>query len=53
MTTVRLQNLQHDFILPLGQLFAPWGGGGGDGSIPLGPMTATMPGEDLNTGTGG
>jgi hypothetical protein len=56
MTTVRLQNLQHEFILPLGQLFAPWGdggGGGGDGTIPLGPMTATMPGEDLNTGTGG
>jgi hypothetical protein len=56
MTTVRLQNLQHQFILPLGQLFAPWGdggGGGGDGTIPLGPMTATMPGEDLNTGTGG
>jgi hypothetical protein len=55
MTTVRLQNLQHDFILPLGQLFAPWGngGGGGNGNIPLGPMTATMPGEDLNTGTGG
>jgi len=56
MTTVRLQNLEHEFILPLGQLFAPWGdggGGGGDGSIQLGPMTATMPGEDLNTGTGG
>jgi hypothetical protein len=55
MTTVRLQNLQHQFILPLGQLFAPWGdgGGGGNGNIPLGPMTATMPGEDLNTGTGG
>jgi hypothetical protein len=56
MTTVRLQNLQHELILPLGQLFAPWGdggGGGGNGDIPLGPMTATMPGEDLNTGTGG
>ena len=54
MTTVRLQNLQHEFILPLGQLFAPWGGGGGGaGTVPLGPMTATMPGEDLNTGTGG
>jgi hypothetical protein len=56
MTTVRLQNLQHEFILPLGELFAPWGnggGGGGNGNIPLGPMTATMPGEDLNTGTGG
>lgn len=54
MTTVRLQNVQHQLILPIGQLFAPWGGGGGgNGSIPLGPMTATMPGEDLNTGTGG
>jgi len=56
MTTVRLQNLQHEFILPLGELFAPWGnggGGGGNGNIPLGPMTATMPGEDLNAGTGG
>ena len=54
MTSVRLQNLEHEFILPIGQLFAPWGGGGGgDGTIPLGPMTATMPGEDLNTGTGG
>ena len=54
MTSVRLQNLQHQFILPLGQLFAPWGGGGaGDGTIALGPMTATMPGEDLNAGTGG
>ena len=27
--------------------------GGGNGNVPLGPMTATMPGEDLNTGTGG
>ena len=54
MTTVRLQNLQHQFILPIGQLFAPWGGGGGgDGTVPLGPMTATLPGEDLNVGTGG
>jgi hypothetical protein len=53
MTTVRLQNLQHQFILPLGELFAPWGGSGGNGGIPLGPMTATMPGEDLNAGTGG
>jgi hypothetical protein len=54
MTTVRLQNLQHQFVLPIGQLFAPWGGGGGgDGTVPLGPMTATMPGEDLNVGTGG
>jgi hypothetical protein len=54
MTTVRLQNVQHQLILPIGQLFAPWGGGGGGGgSIPLGPMTATMPGEDLNTGIGG
>jgi hypothetical protein len=54
MTTVRLQNLQHQLILPIGQLFAPWGGGGGGaGGIPLGPMTATLPGEDLNTGTGG
>jgi len=54
MTTVRLQNVQHQLILPIGQLFAPWGGGGGgNGSIPLGPMTATMPGEDLNAGTGG
>jgi len=56
MTSVSLQNLEHEFILPLGQLFAPWGdggGGGGNGDLPLGPMTATMPGEDLNTGTGG
>jgi hypothetical protein len=54
MTTVRLQNLQHQLILPIGQLFAPWGGGGGgNGGIPLGPMTATIPGEDLNVGTGG
>jgi Flp pilus assembly protein TadG len=56
MTTVTLQNLQHQFILPLGQLFAPWGGGGGGGggnAVPLGPMTATLPGEDLNVGSGG
>jgi hypothetical protein len=53
MTSVSLQNLQHQFILPIGQLFAPWGGAGGTGVVPLGPMTATMPGEDLNTGTGG
>ena len=54
MTSVHMQDLQHQFILPLGQLFAPWGGGGaGDGAIALGPMTATMPGEDLNAGTGG
>jgi hypothetical protein len=55
MVSVSLQNLQHDFILPLGQLFAPWGGGagGGAGSVALGPLTATLPGEDLNIGTGG
>jgi hypothetical protein len=53
MTSVSLQNLQHDFILPLGQLFAPWGGAGGAGTVALGPLTATMPGEDLNVGTGG
>jgi Flp pilus assembly protein TadG len=53
MTSVSLQNLQHQFILPLGQLFAPWGGAGGTGSVPLGPLTAAMPGEDLNVGTGG
>ena len=53
MTSVSLQNLQHEFILPLGQLFAPWGGAGGSGAVPLGPLTATMPGEDLNVGTGG
>jgi hypothetical protein len=53
MTSVSLQNLQHQFILPLGQLFAPWGGAGGTGAVPLGPLTAAMPGEDLNVGTGG
>jgi Flp pilus assembly protein TadG len=53
MTSVSLQNLQHAFILPLGQLFAPWGGAGGSGTVPLGPLTAAMPGEDLNVGTGG
>jgi len=55
MTSVSLQNLQHEFILPLGQLFAPWGegGAGGSGTVPLGPLTAAMPGEDLNVGTGG
>jgi hypothetical protein len=54
MTSVSLQNLQHQFILPLGQLFAPWGGvAGGSGAVPLGPLTASMPGEDLNVGTGG
>lgn len=53
MTSVSLQNLQHDFILPLGQLFGPWGGVGGSGTVALGPLTATMPGEDLNVGTGG
>jgi len=55
MTSVNLQDLQHEFILPLGQLFAPWGDGsaGGDGSVPLSPLTAAMPGEDLNVGTGG
>ncbi|MBN2359342.1 MAG: hypothetical protein JXR83_07800 [Deltaproteobacteria bacterium] len=54
MTSVSLQNLQHQFILPLGQLFAPWGGGGGGtGAVALGPLTATLPSEDLNVGTGG
>jgi Flp pilus assembly protein TadG len=53
MASVSLQNLQHQFILPLGQLFAPWGGVGGTGAAPLGPLTAAMPGEDLNMGTGG
>lgn len=54
MTSVSLQNLEHQFILPLGQLLAVGGdGGGGDDTVPLGPMTATMPGEDLNTGTAG
>jgi hypothetical protein len=53
MTSVNLQNLQHQFILPIGQLFAPWGGAGGSGAVPLTPLTAAMPGEDLNVGTGG
>jgi Flp pilus assembly protein TadG len=53
MTSVSLQNLQHEFILPLGQLFAPWGGAGGSGAVALSPLTAAMPGEDLNVGTGG
>jgi hypothetical protein len=53
LTSVSLQNLEHQFILPLGQLFAPWGGAGGSGAVPLGPLTAAMPGEDLNVGTGG
>jgi len=55
LASVSLQDLEHEFIVPLGQLFAPWGdgNGGGDGTVALGPMTATMPGEDLNTGTGG
>ena len=53
MTSVSLQDLQHEFILPLGQLFAPWGGAGGSGAVPLEPLTAAMPGEDLNVGTGG
>jgi Flp pilus assembly protein TadG len=53
MTSVSLQNLQHQFILPLGDLFAPWGGAGGSGAVPLGALTAAMPGEDLNVGTGG
>lgn len=53
MTSVSLQNLQHQFVLPIGQLFAPWGGSGGNGGVALGALTATMPGEDLNVGTGG
>jgi hypothetical protein len=53
LASVSLQNLQHEFILPLGQLFAPWGGVGGAGAVPLGPLTAAMPGEDLNVGTDG
>jgi hypothetical protein len=53
MSSVSLQNLQHEFILPIGQLFAPWGGAGGSGAVPLSPLTAAMPGEDLNVGTGG
>jgi hypothetical protein len=53
MTSVNLQNLQHQFILPLGDLFAPWGGAGGSGVVALGPLRATMPGEDLNVGTDG
>jgi hypothetical protein len=53
LASVSLQDLQHQFILPIGQLFAPWGGAGGAGAIPLGPLTAAMPAEDLNVGTGG
>ena len=54
IVSVSLQNLDHDFILPLGAGFAPWGGGdGGLQSVRLPPLTATMPGEDLNIGTGG
>jgi hypothetical protein len=53
LTSFSLQNLQHQLILPLGELFAPWGGAGGNGSVALGPLTAAMPGEDLNVGTGG
>jgi len=55
MASVSLQDVEHEFILPLGQLFAPWGGGGagGNGAVSLSPLTAAMPGEDLNVGTGG
>ena len=53
MTSVNLQNLQHQFILPLGDLFAPWGGAGGSGAVTLGPLTATMPGDALNVGSDG
>jgi hypothetical protein len=54
VVSVSLRNAQHDFIIPLGAMFAPWGGGGGgNASLALPPFTATMPGEDLNLGTGG
>ena len=55
IVSVRLRDLDHDFIMPLGAFFAPWSGGAGGGnrSVPLPPLTATMPGEDLNLGTGG
>jgi hypothetical protein len=53
LTSVSLQNLQHELILPLGQLFAPWGGAGGSGAVPLSSLTSAMPGEDLNVGTDG
>jgi len=54
IVSVRLRQLDYDFIMPLGAFFAPWGGGGGGNrSVPLPPLTATMPGEDLNLGSGG
>ncbi|MEZ5824388.1 MAG: pilus assembly protein, partial [Geminicoccaceae bacterium] len=55
IVSVSLQNLTHDFILPIPTLLSPWSGGAGGGafSINLPPMTATMPGEDLNSGTEG
>lgn len=52
--SVSLREVEHDFIMPLGAMFAPWsGGGGGNASLALPPLTATMPGEDLNVGNGG
>jgi hypothetical protein len=55
VVSVSLRDAQHDFFIPLGAMFAPWGGGdgGGNASLALPPFTATMPGEDLNLGTGG
>jgi hypothetical protein len=55
IVSVSLTDLEHDFIMPLGAFFTPWSGGAGGGNrnVPLPPLTATMPGEDLNLGTGG
>ena len=55
IVSVSLVGLQHNFLMPIPTLLTPWSGGAGGvfAPIPLGPFTATMPGEDLNMGDNG
>ena len=55
LVTVELQNVEFDFISPLGALIGLTGGVAGSGigaKLPLATMSVTMPGEDLAHGGG-
>lgn len=56
IVTVELADVDFTFISPLGAFAAlagVQGAGGGFGTVPMPPMSVSLPGEDLNLGMGG